>query len=91
MRTTSSVLLGVLTAAFIGGANAQDSDKKDIDWKKVDETLGRTAAVSGDVHRYALSAHRPAGDARWRHHQAGVGPRQLGGVQADAGRGDGDG
>jgi hypothetical protein len=54
MRTTSSVLLGVLTAAFIGGANAQDSDKKDIDWKKVDETLGRTAAVVGDVHRYAF-------------------------------------
>ena len=54
MRTTSSVLLGVLTAAFIGGANAQDSDKKDIDWKKVDEALGRTAAVAGDVHRYGF-------------------------------------
>jgi len=51
MHTTSLVLLGVLTAAFIGGANAQD---RDIDWKKVDETLGRTAAVAGDVHRYGF-------------------------------------
>jgi hypothetical protein len=30
-------------------ANAQE-----VDWKKVDETLGRTAAVSGDVHRYGF-------------------------------------
>ena len=49
MRTTSLVLVGVLTAAFIGGASAQE-----IDWKKVDEALGRTAAVSGDVHRYGF-------------------------------------
>ena len=27
---------------------------QEIDWKKVDETLGRTAAVSGDVHRYGF-------------------------------------
>src|SRR6202790_2500529 len=26
----------------------------DIDWKKVDATLGKTAAVSGEVHRYGL-------------------------------------
>src|SRR6187200_492099 len=51
MHKTSLVLLVVLTAACIGGANAQD---RDIDWKKVDETLGRTAAVSGDVHRYGF-------------------------------------
>ena len=27
---------------------------QDIDWKKVDEALGRTAAVTGDVHRYGF-------------------------------------
>src|SRR5882757_9888683 len=26
----------------------------DIDWKKVDTALGKTAAVSGEVHRYGL-------------------------------------
>src|SRR5438094_7980183 len=32
-----------------GAARAQE-----IDWKKVDEALGRSAAVSGDVHRYGF-------------------------------------
>jgi hypothetical protein len=27
---------------------------QDIDWKKVDEAAGRTAAVTGDVHRYGF-------------------------------------
>ncbi len=27
---------------------------QEIDWKKVDEAFGRTAAVSGDVHRYGF-------------------------------------
>jgi hypothetical protein len=27
---------------------------QEIDWKKVDDALGRTAAVSGDVHRYGF-------------------------------------
>src|SRR5437588_11520884 len=27
---------------------------QEIDWKKVDEALGRSAAVSGDVHRYGF-------------------------------------
>ena len=49
MRTISSVLICALTAAWAGGASAQE-----IDWKKVDEALGRTAAVSGDVHRYGF-------------------------------------
>ena len=49
MRTISSVLVCALTAAWAGGASAQE-----IDWKKVDEALGRTAAVSGDVHRYGF-------------------------------------
>ena len=27
---------------------------QEIDWNKVDEAFGRTAAVSGDVHRYGF-------------------------------------
>ena len=26
----------------------------EIDWKKVDAALGKTAAVSGEVHRYGI-------------------------------------
>jgi Domain of Unknown Function (DUF1259) len=36
-------------AAMSTVANAQE-----IDWKKVDEAIGRSAAVSGDVHRYGF-------------------------------------
>jgi hypothetical protein len=36
-------------ASIGSAANAQE-----IDWKKVDEAIGRSAAVSGDVHRYAF-------------------------------------
>src|SRR5450759_3584888 len=36
-----------LTIAATAGA-------QEIDWKKVDAVLGRTAAVSGDVHRYGF-------------------------------------
>jgi hypothetical protein len=45
-------LIPLLVAAslnFMSAGHAQE-----IDWKKVDETLGRTAAVSGDVHRYGF-------------------------------------
>ena len=49
MRKISSVLICALTAAFAGGAGAQE-----IDWEKVDEALGRKAAVTGDVHRYGF-------------------------------------
>jgi len=43
-------VLAICAMATIGtAANAQD-----IDWKKVDEAAGRTAAVSGDVHRYGF-------------------------------------
>ncbi|HZR73988.1 DUF1259 domain-containing protein [Bradyrhizobium sp.] len=38
-----------IAETFISPAQAQE-----IDWAKVDETLGRTAAVSGDVHRYGF-------------------------------------
>jgi hypothetical protein len=43
-------VLAICDRATMGsGAGAQE-----IDWKKVDEALGRTAAVSGDVHRYGF-------------------------------------
>jgi hypothetical protein len=43
-------MLAICTAVTFGTAtNAQE-----IDWKKVDEALGRPAAVSGDVHRYGF-------------------------------------
>ena len=35
--------------SLVSSAHAQD-----IDWQKVDETLGRKPAVSGDVHRYGF-------------------------------------
>ena len=49
MRAFLSALLGGLTLASTTFANAQD-----IDWQKVDATLGRTPAISGDVHRYGF-------------------------------------
>jgi hypothetical protein len=39
----------VFVEPFVSAAHAQD-----IDWGKVDETLGRKPAVSGDVHRYGF-------------------------------------
>jgi Domain of Unknown Function (DUF1259) len=39
----------IFAEPFISSAHAQD-----IDWQKVDETLGRKPAVSGDVHRYGF-------------------------------------
>jgi Domain of Unknown Function (DUF1259) len=43
-------MLAICAMATIGtAANAQE-----IDWKKVDEAMGRSAAVSGDVHRYGF-------------------------------------
>ncbi len=49
MRGSFSLALSgaLLLTAF--AANAQE-----VDWKKVDAALGRSAAVSGDVHRYAF-------------------------------------
>jgi Domain of Unknown Function (DUF1259) len=44
-------VLGICGLVIVGTpAGAQD-----VDWKKVDEAIGRGAAVvSGDVHRYAF-------------------------------------
>jgi Domain of Unknown Function (DUF1259) len=39
----------IFAEPFISSAHAQD-----MDWQKVDETLGRKPAVSGDVHRYGF-------------------------------------
>jgi hypothetical protein len=39
----------IFSEPFISSAHAQA-----IDWQKIDETLGRKSAVSGDVHRYGF-------------------------------------
>jgi uncharacterized protein DUF1259 len=43
-------VLAICAVTTIGGA----AKAQEIDWKKVDEALGRSAAVSGDVHRYGF-------------------------------------
>jgi biotin operon repressor len=46
----AAALIGAAALVGAGGAHAQE-----IDWKKVDEALGRSpAAVAGDVHRYGF-------------------------------------
>jgi hypothetical protein len=47
MRATAIFAAAVMVMST--GANAQE-----IDWKKVDDALGRSAAVTGDVHRYGF-------------------------------------
>jgi Domain of Unknown Function (DUF1259) len=49
LRTIVAVLFGA--AALVGAATGY---AQEIDWKKVDDALGRPAAVSGDVHRYGF-------------------------------------
>jgi hypothetical protein len=44
MLATCALLLAVATAA----------KTQDIDWRKVDTTLGRAAVISGEVHRYGF-------------------------------------
>ena len=44
-------VLAICAMATIGSA----ASAQEIDWKKVDEAIGRSAAVvSGDVHRYGF-------------------------------------
>ena len=45
----SLALLTLAAAAFPAFSNAAE-----VDWNKVDAALGKTATVSGDVHRYGL-------------------------------------
>src|SRR6478609_8084717 len=49
MKRSLTLLTLLAATAFPTLAGAAD-----IDWKKVDAALGKTAAVSGDVHRYGL-------------------------------------
>jgi hypothetical protein len=67
MRNTISALIGISACLFATGGRAQRIDwqvftepfvssahAQTIDWQKVDDTLGRKPAVSGDVHRYGF-------------------------------------
>ncbi|MTV18569.1 MULTISPECIES: DUF1259 domain-containing protein [Bradyrhizobium] len=67
MRHTISALIGVGACLFATGGSAQKIDwqvftepfvssahAQAIDWQKVDDTLGRKPAVTGDVHRYGF-------------------------------------
>jgi hypothetical protein len=49
MRTYQMLATCVVALTIATAATAQQ-----IDWKKVDAALGRTAAVSGEVHRYGF-------------------------------------
>src|SRR5229473_6930711 len=49
MKRNLTLLMLAAAMVFPGLAKAAD-----IDWKKVDAALGKTAAVSGEVHRYGL-------------------------------------
>ena len=49
MRRLSWIMVSILAALSATAATAQE-----IDWQKVDDALGRKAAVSGDVHRYGF-------------------------------------
>ncbi len=49
MRTFRIIIAYGVAAAIANAANAQQ-----IDWKNVDAALGRTGAVSGEVHRYGF-------------------------------------
>jgi biotin operon repressor len=44
----------MLTICGVALTIATDAHAQEIDWKKVDEALGKSAAVSGEVHRYGL-------------------------------------
>ena len=48
MRIVEMLAIGSLVVGATA-ANAQE-----VDWKKVDEALGRSGAVAGDVHRYGF-------------------------------------
>ncbi len=49
MRSIAINLAAVLLPVLVSTAHAQD-----LDWQKVDDTLGRKPAVTGDVHRYGF-------------------------------------
>jgi hypothetical protein len=43
-----------ILALALGATAASGAAAQTVDWKNVDEVLGRTAAVTGDVHRYGF-------------------------------------
>jgi hypothetical protein len=49
MRIVLWLVVSIFAASFTTVATAQE-----INWQKVDDTLGRKPAVSGDVHRYGF-------------------------------------
>src|SRR5437667_12526995 len=49
MRAVRLLVAICATATIATAVNAQG-----IDWQKVDTSLGRSAAVTGDVHRYGF-------------------------------------
>src|SRR5262249_30961681 len=49
MRPALLFVISILAASLNTAARSQE-----IDWQKVDETFGRKAVVSGDVHRYGF-------------------------------------
>jgi hypothetical protein len=49
MRAVQLLTTCAVALAIAAAANAQE-----IDWRKVDATMGRTAAVSGEVHRWGF-------------------------------------
>src|SRR5262245_16638828 len=53
------LLLAAVGAQMVGsmrfaGQFVSTSQAQETEWQKVDEALGRKAAVSGDVHRYGF-------------------------------------
>ena len=67
MRIKIALGISVLAASLVGAANSETVDwttfsvpfisnahAQAVDWQKVDETLGRKPAVSGDVRRYGF-------------------------------------
>src|SRR6266851_3968927 len=49
MRMFVSLAVSGMALTFASAASAQE-----IDWKQVDAALGKTAAVSGEIHRYGF-------------------------------------
>src|SRR5579885_2806477 len=58
MRLVAALLFGAVIPALVVSARSQSmsqSTNQAIDWPRVDEAIGRKAAVaSGDVHRYGF-------------------------------------
>lgn len=52
-RTTSARIWAVIASAWIASQGTV-AYAQNVDWQKVDETLGRKPAVSGEVHRYGF-------------------------------------